>query len=118
VIIALPGATNHHLYPYALMISAALAADRGEFDHVEDTRHEALQAAQRLSSGHERRRVESMETATQGIRLAVLGQWRESVPYWEQMAKTAQEDGRKDDLAQAFISAANSYTMAATPTPE
>jgi predicted ATPase len=115
VIIALPGADSHHLYPYALMLSAALSADRGEFNHIDDTCHEALRAAQRLSSRHERRDVESIETMTQGMRLAALGRWRESIPYWEQAAKTAQEDGRDDDLAQAFVSAANSYTMAGDP---
>jgi hypothetical protein len=59
----LPGASSHDLYPYALALSAALAAGRGDLDPVEDSCQEALQAARRLSARDERGRVEYLVTA-------------------------------------------------------
>jgi hypothetical protein len=103
-ILGLPGATSHDLYPYALAFSAYRAITRGDFDHVEDNCRTALRAAGRLSSGHERRRVEYLETITQMNRLTALGRWRESALYSEEAATIAREDGREADVAGAFAS--------------
>jgi predicted ATPase len=114
-ILGLPGATSHDFYPYALALSALGAVGRGEFDHVEDTCREALRVSRRLSSGHERRRVEFLEAVTQGNRVQALGRWRESALYWEQAARTAREDGLEADVARSFATTANAYIMAGDP---
>jgi predicted ATPase len=113
-IIDLPDATGHDLYPYALAFSAYTAPGRGELDHVEDTCHEALRAARRLS-GHERRQVETLEALAQGHRLGLLGRWREAAGYWETAARIARDDGRDADGAGYLAGAANCYTMAGDP---
>jgi hypothetical protein len=55
VVLELPGASSHDLYPCALAKSAASATTRGELDHTERDCQEALQASRRLTSPHERR---------------------------------------------------------------
>jgi tetratricopeptide (TPR) repeat protein len=115
VIVGLPGATSHDLYPYALAASASTAASRGELDHVEDSCQEALQAARRLSAQDERREVEFLVTGARGIRLLALGHWREAAANAEQAAAIARDNGREAPAATQLASAANCYTMAGDP---
>jgi predicted ATPase/class 3 adenylate cyclase len=122
VILGLPGATDHDLYPYALAASAAAAAVRGELDHIERDCQEALQASQRLTSSQERRWVEYLIAAARAGRLSALGQWRESAGYSEQVAAMAREIGRESHAALAGTAeaaelavVAGSYTMAGDP---
>jgi hypothetical protein len=115
VILELPGAISHDLYPCALAISAATAANRGELDHVEDSCKEALQASRRLSSQHERHWVEFIVAQARYGRLIALGQWREAAGYGEQAAAIAREDGREGFAAVGLSAVASSYTMAGDP---
>jgi tetratricopeptide (TPR) repeat protein len=115
VILDLPGATDHDLYPYALAQSAIAGAARGELDHVERSCQEALQASRRLSSEHERLEVEYLIAMAQSVRLFALGQWREAAGYSEQAAGIARGDGREASAAGNLASAANCYTMAGDP---
>jgi hypothetical protein len=115
VILDLPGATDHDLYPYALAQSATAAAARGELDHVERSCQEALQASRRLSSQHERLRVELFVAIAQGVRLFALGLWREAAGHYEQAAGVARDDGSETSAAGNLASAAHCYTMAGDP---
>jgi tetratricopeptide (TPR) repeat protein len=115
VILELPGATSHDLYPFALAASAATAAGRGELDHVEDCCEEALQAARGLSAQDERREVEYLVTAARGQRLLALGQWREAAANREEAAAICRDIGREEEVAFQLASAANCYTMAGDP---
>jgi hypothetical protein len=115
VIIELPGATSHDLYPYALAYSAALAAARGELDHVEDSCQEALQTARRLSSQHDRGAVEYLVAGARNARRWALGQWREAASYAEQGAAIARDNGRDGRAANSLALAAYNYTMAGDP---
>jgi hypothetical protein len=115
VILDLPGATDHDLYPCVLARSAAFAAARGELDHVERDCQEALQASQRLSSQHERLAVEFLIAAARGNRMTALGQWREAAGYGEQAAAIAREDGRESHAAVSLAVAATGYIMAGDP---
>jgi tetratricopeptide (TPR) repeat protein len=115
VILDLPGATDHDLYPYALAQSAIAGAARGELDHVERSCQVALQASRRLSSQHERLEVEFLIATAQGVRLFALGQWREAARYYEQAAGIARDDGREASAAGYLAGAANCYTMAGDP---
>jgi hypothetical protein len=115
VIVDLPGATSHDLYPYALAVSAATATGRGELDHVEDSCQEALQAARRLSAQDERREVEYFVTVARGIRLLALGRWREAAASNEHLAAIARDNGSEGSAAFQLASAANCYTMAGDP---
>jgi predicted ATPase len=115
VILDLPGATDHDLYPYALAQSAIAGAARGELDHVERSCQVALQAARRLSSQHERLEVEFLIAMAQSVRLFALGQWREAARYSEQAVSIARDDGREASAAGNLASAANCYTMAGDP---
>jgi predicted ATPase len=114
-IIELPGAPGHAPYPYALAFSAAMAAFRGELDHVEDTCHEAQQAARHLDSQHERCDVEYLVNYAQCLRLLALGQWRESARYGEQGADIARVNGRDGRASVALAGAANMYIVAGDP---
>jgi predicted ATPase len=115
VILGLPGATDHDLYPYALAQSATAGAARGELDQVERSCQEALQASRRLSSQHERLEVELLIAIAQSNRLFALGQWREAARYSEQAAGIARGDGREANAAGNLAGAANCYTMAGDP---
>jgi predicted ATPase/class 3 adenylate cyclase len=114
-VIELPGAASHDLYPYALAVSANKAAAAGELDHVETTCQEALQAARRLSSEHERRQVEYLVTLGRQQRVTALGRWREAAAYIEQLARLAREDGNKPREAAGLAGVAADYTMADDP---
>jgi predicted ATPase len=114
-IIELPGATSHDLYPYALAYSAALAANRGELDHVEDSCQETLQAARRLRSPHERGAVEYLVADARNGRRFALGQWREAASYAEQGADIARDNGRPGRASRSLATAAYNYTMAGDP---
>jgi predicted ATPase/class 3 adenylate cyclase len=115
VILGLPGAADHDLYPYALAQSAIAGAARGELDHVQRSCQEALQASRRLSSEHERLEVELLIATAQSGRLFALGQWREAARYYEQAAGIARDDGREANAAGILAGAANCYTMAGDP---
>jgi predicted ATPase len=115
VILELPGAASHDLYPYALARSAASATSRGELDHVERDCQEALQASRRLSSQNERLWVEFLTAVARANRLIALGQWRESAGYAEQAAAIARKDGRESHAARLLAGAAVGYTMAGDP---
>jgi predicted ATPase/class 3 adenylate cyclase len=115
VIVNLPGAKSHDLYPYALAVSAATATGRGELDHVEDSCQAALRAADRLSAQDERREVEFFVAVARGVRLLALGHWREAAANAEQTAAIAQDNGREGRAAVGLASAANCYTMAGDP---
>jgi hypothetical protein len=115
VILELPGAASHDLYPFALAASTASAATRGELDHMEGSCQEALEASQRLISQHERRWVEFLITVARQARLVALGQWRESAAYSEEAARIALQDGREAAAATMLAGAATSYTMAGDP---
>jgi predicted ATPase len=114
-IIDLPGATTHDLYPYALALSAYMAANRGELDHVEDSCQEALQAARRLSSPHERRDVDYLVTLARRERLLALGHWREAAAYTEEAAAIARDNGRVGRAAGLVAAAADMYTISGAP---
>jgi predicted ATPase len=114
-IMDLPGTTSHDLYPYALAGSAVRAAQRGEIDHVERDCQEALHAAGRLSSHHERRQVEFAVTVARTARLATLGQWREAADGHEQAAALARELGKEALSAAHLSSVAAAYAMAGDP---
>jgi predicted ATPase/class 3 adenylate cyclase len=113
-VIDLPGATNHDFYPYALAESAAMAASRGQVDHVEDACRDALQAARRLSSGHERRVAQRIVAMARANRLLALGAWRESISYWEEAARLA-GDGMENVVASILATTAFVHTMAGDP---
>jgi hypothetical protein len=115
VILDLPDAASHDLYPYALASSATAAATRGELEHIERDCQEALQASRRLSSQHERLWVEYLIAVARGSRLMALGQWRESAGYGEQAAAIAREYGRESLVAIGLTAAASGYTMAGDP---
>jgi predicted ATPase len=115
VILGLPGAATHDLYPYALAASAAAAPIRGDLEHVADICQEALQASARVSSQHERRQVEFLVAAAQHGRLVALGQWREAAGLAEQAAWVARENGIEFQAAAMLAGAATSYTMAGDP---
>jgi predicted ATPase/class 3 adenylate cyclase len=114
-IIELSGATSHDLYPYALAMSAVMAAAFGELDHVEASCQEALQAARRLSAQDERRRVEYLVTVARRNRLTALGHWRDAAAYAEQAAEIARDNGNEAGAAAQLATAATSYTMAGDP---
>jgi predicted ATPase len=114
-IIGLPGATSHDLYPYALAISAVMAAAFGELDHVEGSCQEALQAARRLSAQDERGRVEFLVIVARRNRLTALGHWREAAAYSEMAAGIARDNLSEAGAAGQLASAATSYTMAGEP---
>jgi predicted ATPase len=115
VILELPGATSHDLYPQALARSAIRAGERGELDHIERDCQEALQASRRLSSRHERRWVEFLIAVAHLNRLIALGQWREAARYSEQAAAISREDGKEARTAVGLAGAAVDYTMAGDP---
>jgi predicted ATPase len=111
-IIELPGAAGHDLYPYATAFLASMAAFRGELDHVENSCQEALEAARRLDSQHERRDVEFLVNYGQSLRLLALGQWRESARYVQWAADIARDNGREGLASVALAGAANMYGVA------
>jgi predicted ATPase/class 3 adenylate cyclase len=111
-ILDLPGATSHDLYPCALAFSAFRAALRGELPHAEDSCQEALQAARRLSSPHERGAVEYLVAGAQNASRFALGQWREAASYAEQAADIALDNGREGRAAIGFAVAAGNYALA------
>jgi hypothetical protein len=115
VVLNLPAAAHHGLYPYALASSANLAARRGQLQHVEGACQQALQAAHRLGSQQERRQVEFMVAIARGDRFGALGQWKEAAGYWELAARIARENGMAASGAQLLAAAAFAYTMAGTP---
>jgi predicted ATPase/class 3 adenylate cyclase len=114
-VIGLPGATSHDLYPGVLAVSAALAANRGELERVEEACQEALHAAARLGSERERRWVEQRVTATRTVRAFALGRWRESARYSEQSARLALQVGQDALAARALAAGAMSYIFAGDP---
>jgi predicted ATPase len=112
VIVELPNATSHDLYPYALAAEAATAISHGELGRVEDACQEALDAAQHLSSELERRRVEWLVTnARIGLTFG-LGRWTQAAGYSQQTARVALQDGRDATAARALAAGAMSYIMA------
>jgi predicted ATPase len=114
-ILELPGAPSHDLYPYALALSAYMAAGRGELDHVEDACQEALQAARRLSSQHERRDVELPVTLARRERILALGNWREAAAYTEEAAAIARDNGLAGRAAGLLAAAADMHTISGDP---
>jgi hypothetical protein len=111
-VIGLPGAAGHDLYPYAVAASAVISSTHGELERVEGACQQALDAAQRPGSEHERRQVEFLVAAARETRLMAIGEWRESVGYGEQAARIAREDNRMVEAAAALAGAATGCTMA------
>jgi predicted ATPase len=114
-IIELPGATSHDLYPFALAMSAVMAAAFGELDLVEGSCQEALQAARRLSAQVERGRVEYFVTVARRNRLTALGRWREAAAYSEEAAAIARDKVAGWGVVGQLATAAFSHTMAGDP---
>jgi hypothetical protein len=114
-VLGLPGATSHDLYPYALVASAGGFATHDDLERVETACQEALEAARRLSSERERRRVEWLITSVRIGRAFALGQWREAARFSEQATRVALEDGREATAARALAAGAMSYVMAGNP---
>jgi predicted ATPase/class 3 adenylate cyclase len=114
-VVELPGATIHDLYPYVLARSAFRAAERGDLDHAEDICQEALNAAQRLTSEQEQRRVECVVAQARYGRMLALGQWRESAEQAVQVSRIARELGTEAAAAAYLSFAANGHTMAGDP---
>jgi hypothetical protein len=113
-VIALPGATSHDLYPYALAESALWAAARGQLDHVEDACQDALEAARPLSSERERRVTERIVALARANWLLAVGAWQESISYWEEAARLA-DDGIEASIASILATTAFVHTMAGDP---
>jgi predicted ATPase len=111
VIVDLPGAASHDLYPYALAVSAVMAS-LGELDRVEDSCQEALQAARRLNAQDERREVEYVMAVARAQWLGALGDWRGTAAHYEQAAEIARDNGREVSAAANLADAAYDYTMA------
>jgi predicted ATPase len=114
-VIGLPGATSHDLYPYAVALSAIISSNNGELERVEGACQAALDAAHRLSSEREQRRVEFLVATARLLRFVAIGRWRESVAYGEQAARIALQDGREAAAAAALNGAAAGCTMSGDP---
>jgi hypothetical protein len=115
VVIGLPGAPGHDLYPYAVALSAIISSNHGELARVEGACQEALDAAQCLASDRERRRVEYLVAVAREMRLMAIGWWRESAGYGEEAARIALQDGRDVAAAAALNGAAAGCTMSGDP---
>jgi predicted ATPase len=114
-VLELPGATSHDLYPYALAISANLAARRGQLQRVEAALQQALHSAQRLGSEQERRLVEYRVAAARANGFGALGEWKESAGYWELASTLVRANGMEATAAELLTSAAFALTMAGDP---
>jgi hypothetical protein len=114
-VVELPSATNHDLYPYVLARWAARAAERGDLDHAEDICQKALNAAGRLRSEDEQRRVEFVVAVARYHRTLPLGQWRESADCAEQASRIARELRMGAAAAGYLAFAATGHTMAGDP---
>jgi hypothetical protein len=111
VMVDLPGAASHDLYPYALAVSAVMAS-LGELDRVEETCQEAFEAARRLNAQDERRQVEYVMAVARAQWLGALGDWRETAAHYEQAAVIARDNRREVSAAANLADAAYAYTMA------
>jgi predicted ATPase len=113
MIVELPGATSHDLYPYALAVSAITANSLGELDRGEDSCQEALQVVHRLNARDERRAVEGLISVARAQGLVALGDLRQAAANYEHAAAAiAGESGREASAAAYLASAANCYTLA------
>jgi hypothetical protein len=112
--IDLPGATEHHLYPYALAMAAAYAAFRGERQTAETLGDDALAAMRRLGSDAD----PGVEAIVWSVRSNVafqIGALRDAAIHQERSVEINRAAGQTSLIARGLAGAAMYYAMAGDP---
>ena len=112
--IGLPGATEHHLYPYGLAVASVRAANRGDRQSAERLCDDALAAAQRLGTDPEHQ-VEWLVSNTRALLAYAIGAMQDAATHMERSVEIARSAGRLPDVAVALEGAATFHAMAGNP---
>jgi predicted ATPase/class 3 adenylate cyclase len=110
-ILELPGAAQHQLYPFGLMVSAVQAAANGDRRVAETRSAEALATAARFGSDPDRI-VEQIAANVHANLAFSAGALDEAATHMERGIEIARAAGRDADVAMALGSAAMFHVMA------
>jgi hypothetical protein len=113
-VLGLPGAADHPLYPIALAVAAANAANRGDLARSAAACEEAVAAIRRLGRGRDPRLDFRVSTARAAAAIA-MGAWDQGAAHLEEALKFARLALPTLFVAHQLARTAMAHTMAGNP---